>query len=69
MPPHPLTPLRNVLAWPVTSQQRSRRNAMIASTALAERRQQRQDADDFLRAHARRLQARRHGRSTHAHVI
>lgn len=69
MPPDPLTPLRLVLAWPVTSQQRSRRNAMVASTALAERRKERLDADDFLTAHARRHQARRRRGGSRAHVI
>jgi hypothetical protein len=36
--------------WPVDSQQRSRRNAMIASTALAQRRAELEDVEDFLAA-------------------
>jgi hypothetical protein len=36
--------------WPVESQQRSRRNAMIASTALAQRRAELDDVDEFLAA-------------------
>jgi hypothetical protein len=69
MPPHPLTPLRAVLAWPVASQQRSRRNAMVASTALAERRRERLDAEQFVSAHARRHRARRHRDGGQARVI
>lgn len=33
--------------WPVASQQQARRNAMIASTALAQRRAERDDVEDF----------------------
>lgn len=39
-----------VREWPVQSQQRSRRNAMIASTALAQRRAELDDVEDFLAA-------------------
>ncbi|GAA1765397.1 hypothetical protein GCM10009795_009930 [Nocardioides hankookensis] len=39
-----------VREWPVESQQRSRRNAMIASTALAQRRAELNDVEDFLAA-------------------
>ena len=39
-----------VRRWPVESQQRSRRNAMIASTALAQRRAELNDVEDFLAA-------------------
>jgi hypothetical protein len=37
-------------AWPVESQQVARRNAMIACTALAARRAEREDVDDYLAA-------------------
>jgi len=37
-----------VRRWPVESQQLSRRNAMIASTALAQRRAELNDVEDFL---------------------
>jgi hypothetical protein len=37
-------------AWPVASQQQSRRNAMIACTALAQRRAEREDVDDYFEA-------------------
>ena len=37
-----------VRRWPVESQQRSRRNAMIAATALAQRRAERDDVEEFL---------------------
>ena len=42
---HLLTHLR---AWPVDSQHASRRNAMVACTALAQRRAEREDVEDFL---------------------
>ncbi len=38
--------------WAVSSQQRARRNAMIAATECAQRRAEREDVDDFLAAHA-----------------
>lgn len=36
--------------WPVASQQQARRNAMIASTACAQRRAEREDVADYLAA-------------------
>jgi hypothetical protein len=36
--------------WSVESQQRARRNAMIASTSLAQRRAERDDVEHFLAA-------------------
>lgn len=33
--------------WAVDSQQAARRNAMVASTALAQRRAEREDVEDF----------------------
>jgi hypothetical protein len=39
-----------VLAWPVESQQQARRNAMVASTALAQRRAEREDVEEFFAA-------------------
>ncbi|GAW51323.1 uncharacterized protein PD653_0063 [Nocardioides sp. PD653] len=39
-----------VKRWPVESQQRARRNAMIASTALAQRRAELDDVEEFLAA-------------------
>lgn len=42
-----------VRRWPVQSQQRSRRNAMIASTALAQRRAELDDVEEFLAARGR----------------
>jgi hypothetical protein len=35
-------------SWPVESQQVARRNAMIACTALAARRAEREDVEEFL---------------------
>ena len=37
-----------VRSWPVASQQRSRRNAMLACTSLTQRRMERRDVEDFL---------------------
>lgn len=45
---HVLTRLRE---WPVTSQLRARRNAMVAATACARRRSEREEVADFLAAH------------------
>ena len=54
---HPLhllgRPVDAVRRWPVESQQRARRNAMIASTALAQRRAELDEVEDFLAALAR----------------
>ncbi len=48
------TPLAGVLArvreWPVTAQQHARRNAMIAATACAARRVEREEVADYLRS-------------------
>jgi hypothetical protein len=40
--------VRRVRAWPVESQQTARRNAMLATTSLTQRRMERQDVADFL---------------------
>jgi hypothetical protein len=59
--------VRSVLTWPVRSQQGSRRNALVASTALTQRRRERDEVEEFLagRALAARPPARqdeaRHG--------
>ena len=54
LPRHAVRPVGRavyvVRQWPVESQQRSRRNAMIASTALAQRRAEFNDVEDFLAA-------------------
>ncbi|MDX6373450.1 MAG: hypothetical protein QOD98_2438 [Nocardioidaceae bacterium] len=42
--------LHRVRAWSVESQQGARRNAMVATTALAARRAERQDVDAFFAA-------------------
>jgi len=47
------TPRRLVSAaaqWHVTTQQHARRNALVASTALAQRRMERLDVEEFLTA-------------------
>lgn len=46
--------LRSVVQWPVESQLRARRNAMVASTAMAARRQELDEVEEFLVARARR---------------
>lgn len=40
--------VQRVQEWPVASQQQARRNAMIASTACAQRRAEREDVADYL---------------------
>jgi hypothetical protein len=55
--------LRPALAWPAESQHRARRNALVASTALAQRRQELREVEEFLELHDRRLRSRpAHGR-------
>jgi hypothetical protein len=41
--------------WPVESQQRARRNAMIASNALAQRRVELDEVEEFLATNVERL--------------
>jgi len=50
-----LTPthlVRMVGSWPVLSQQAACSNALVASTALAERRRERDEVEEFLARHA-----------------
>ena len=44
--------------WPVSSQQAARRNALVASTALAERRRERLEVEAFLEAATHRHEVR-----------
>ena len=50
------TPLAALLRWPVESQQRARRNALLASTALTAARVERDGVEEFLEVHAKRWQ-------------
>ena len=43
-----MSAVRAARAWPVASQQKARRNAMLACTSLTQRRMERQDVEDFL---------------------
>ncbi len=43
-----VTLLARLRAWPVESQQRARRNAMLAATDCAQRRAERQEVADYL---------------------
>lgn len=43
--------LRETVHWPVSSQQTSRRNALVACTALAERRREHDEVEEFLERH------------------
>lgn len=47
-----MNPLRMLDRWAVGSQQQARRNAMIASTALAQRRAELTEVEDYLSAMA-----------------
>jgi hypothetical protein len=44
--------------WHVHSQETARRNAMVASTELAQRRFEREEVEEFLAHHRRRYDAR-----------
>ena len=44
--------VRTLLAWPVETQQGSRRNALVASTALTQQRRERDEVEEFLEARA-----------------
>jgi hypothetical protein len=50
----PRSMLRSLLTWPVESQQTARRNALVASTALAQLNHERTEVERFLEEHARR---------------
>ena len=43
-----MNPLQWIDTWSVASQQQARRNAMIASTALAQRRAEMNEVEEFL---------------------
>jgi hypothetical protein len=47
--------LTSAATWHVTSQHRACRNALVASTALAQQRRERDDVEEFLAAHAARF--------------
>jgi hypothetical protein len=46
--PDPWTPLRELARWHVTTQIGARRNALLACTALAQRRREHDDVEKFL---------------------
>jgi hypothetical protein len=46
--------VRQVTEWHVRSQHVARRNALVASTALAARRREHDEAEEFLRSHLER---------------
>ena len=52
--PAPRSLLGRALAWPVESQQQARRNALVAGTALAQARKERDEVEEFLETLARR---------------
>jgi hypothetical protein len=54
-----------VRRWPVESQLRARRNAMIASTALAQRRAELEDVEEFLTTLGRRTASEEAARAAH----
>jgi len=56
-------PARTAVRWPVESQQRSRRNAMLAATDLTDRRRQTLLVEEFLAAYTDRWEAA-HGAPT-----
>ena len=52
--------VRAVTTWPLSSQHTARRNALVASTALAQHRLVRTEVDAFLEAAAARHEVRAH---------
>ena len=48
--PPGLRQLNQLSSWPVRSQHGARRNALLASSALAQRRRERVEVEDFLRS-------------------
>jgi hypothetical protein len=58
-------PARTVVRWPVESQQRSRRNAMLAATDLTDRRRQTLLVEEHLAEHTARWEAARSPLPTH----
>jgi hypothetical protein len=51
LPSLPLTALiHDLRTWPQTSQEQARRNAMLAATACAQRRIERQEVEEFFAA-------------------
>jgi hypothetical protein len=47
------TLIHDLRTWPQTSQDQARRNAMIAATACAQRRAERQEVEDYFESLAR----------------
>ncbi|HET6626022.1 MAG TPA: hypothetical protein VFG63_06495 [Nocardioidaceae bacterium] len=47
--PHAVRRLGQLPSWPVRSQHVARRNALLASTVLAQRRRERVEVEEFLR--------------------
>lgn len=60
--PPGLRQLSQLPSWPLRSQQEAQRNALRASTALAQRRRERVEVEDYLRrVHAARAHQRHTG--------
>ena len=57
--------LHSAAGWHVTSQQQSRRNALVASTAPMQRRRELAEVDEFLAQLEKRRNARRSGAARH----
>jgi hypothetical protein len=55
----PLALATALVRWPVESQQRARRNALLATTALTQARLERDEVEEFLDLHARRWERAR----------
>jgi hypothetical protein len=55
----PVRALRALTTWHLTSVQGARRNALVASTALAARRAELVEVEEFLVAHRTRWESRR----------
>lgn len=51
--------MNRVVEWAVESQQVARRNALVSSTEMAERRREHAEVEEFLAAHQLAFEARR----------
>jgi len=65
--PTPWRLLRAVVDWPLASQHTARRNALVASTALTQRRRELRDVEQFLVACAERPDPAHPGAETARH--
>ena len=62
-------PIRSLSRWPITAQDQARRNALVASAALAQRRYERDDVETFLRTFKRAMHPEHVGAEGNAEAV